>query len=1289
MLKLLESMLEKTIRCPSCQTTFKAPPAALPNDPPEVLPATAPLLGERPEEPPVLEAVDDDAPAGRRVQRSRVPEDRESDRRKALPPKQGWKVGLLLGIAAIVLVLCGGFGTLVFFVGKAVVNAAANPAIPESEWQTVRPQGCRCSVSMPGWPNHMLRNGPGSTPATGWKSGVALPKYHRTFLIAFGEVAPGYLAELGPNPLLALARGEAENVRKQSGGKPLEERDLTWDGVPAREFVMELPDNGLLIERVMLVPQPLGSTAYVLAVEGQRLRPDSPEVGRFFSSLQIDPIPKPNPQPNPNPQPKPRPKPTPTPGQEQLKLIGDRLTIHPRGTRLVRTAPDAKVLAALGEDGVVKLLELPTFGSDPRTYRVRATLPAVAGPFRDLAYDKNCTLLAVVAGDNVHLYEAFTGKPFASLSFKEPIAATIAPSGSPLAVAVRKPGDEGSEIHFWDRNRRTPDGEPLKLPGKVSDLAWSPDGTQLAVAVGGEVRLFHPYNRRFLLTTIAAHMGSIAGLAYAPNSQTLVTVGGDKMIKRWSVKDGKFLMAYEGHTNPIGRPAFSPDGSRLATLGGKGDEGVRLWETATGKPLSIFITTPAQVANLDILRDGRTIVVALRNEPIRLCGIPAGNINVKTTPYGKPTRPEEVNRFDVPIAIQMVRFSPDGKTLATADGEGDLQLLNVADWQRLAVKSTAPHRGGRGRGPAVTFAYGGDGRLVAAAGGGGSARVYLRDGVSGALRSDFPAGDGWVRCLAVSPDGKHVAVGFESAPPPRLGQQPKADAASFVRLWDISGEPKQLGTLEKLPYPLGGLAFGRDGKTIYVAAAKLMRRWRTETREELSAWDGALADLAALDVAADGRVYAAGQDMLIHTWDAEGRHGIPLEGHTNGITGLALTTDGKRLASVSRDGTCRLWDTATGETIAVTEDKSQDGNVAVGLPTFSPDGSLLVVAADYNKVSVLRTERVKGQAPAQPVPVKKSSSEPGAVTAFDAVKMRFFKNAGFISDSTLLTANNIGGLQRWNWPDGKLRDEKQHLSAVHALARSRDGKLVALAAGNAVYLRDGDTGRLRACLPCPSGEKYFYASLSALAVSPQGDLLALARYLALQNGNELIVWDVKEGRQRAIVRPTSSVSSLAFSPDGKTLAAGLVSSNCVALYDPLDLKERKLIAKQKRGVGAVSFSPDGKRLATSSSEGLVKMWDLAEDKELWSKPWSLRNAWRQSVCFSPDGKWLVAAPLSTKHGLVLVDADNGELRTEVTRHPMPNSDPSFSPDGKFLAVVRKGPDQVVVFEVAQLLARMP
>ena len=667
--------------------------------------------------------------------------------------------------------------------------------------------------------------------------------------------------------------------------------------------------------------------------------------------------------------------------------------------------------------------------------------------------------------------------------------------------------------------------------------------------------------------------------------------------------------------------------------------------------------------------------------------------------FGKAEQPEEANRFNVGIAIQMVGFSPDGKTLAASGREGELLLLNVADWTRRAVVTSASGPRRRGRGPALTFAYAGDGRLICASGGGKSARVYLRDGVSGELRGDFLAGDGWVRCLAVSPDGKRVAVGLESRAPIRLGEQPRKGDTSFVRLWDISAEPKQLGTLEKLSYPLGGLAFDRDGKTLYIAAGKLVHRWRPDTREELPAWDGALSDLAAVVVAADGRVYAAGEDLLIHSWDAEGRHGVPLEGHRRGppwggvsqggVSGLALTTDGKRLASVGGDGTCRLWDTATGETIAITEDKSNSGNVAVGLPAFSPNGKLLLVAADYNKVSVLWTDRVKGKAPVPPMPTKKASSEPGVVTAIAPVGKQFFTNACFTDNSTLLTAEANGDLHRWSCPEGDLRDDKQHFRTVRGMAHSRDGKVVALEAVNAVYVRDGASGKLLGCVPSPPGEKYSAGMISALAVSPQGDLLALARYLALQNGNELIVWDIKQRRPRAVIHRKYSVSSLAFSPDGKTLAAGLTSENGVALYDPHELKEPKLIAKQKRGVGAVAYSPDGMRLATSSSDGLVKMWDVAEDKELWSKPWSLANAWRQSICFSPDGKWLVAAPLSKKQGLVLVDAANGELRLEVTRHPMPNSEPSFSPDGKYLAVSQKAPYQVVVYEVAQLLARKP
>jgi WD40 repeat protein len=147
-------------------------------------------------------------------------------------------------------------------------------------------------------------------------------------------------------------------------------------------------------------------------------------------------------------------------------------------------------------------------------------------------------------------------------------------------------------------------------------------------------------------------------------------------------------------------------------------------------------------------------------------------------------------------------------------------------------------------------------------------------------------------------------------------------------------------------------------------------------------------------------------------------------------------------------------------------------------------------------------------------------------------------------------------------------------------------------------------------------------------------------------------------------RPIVLTSTIAFSPDGKLLAAPTGSS--VQLWD---VDKRRVVAKLEhpfredspyvKGVTAVVFSPDGKRLASVASNATVQIWDVATGK----KAAAFKGFW--PAAFSPDGKTLAVGlklwDLSTtkpKPALKGLDADERAMVNAVV----------FSPDGKTLAV---------------------
>jgi RNA polymerase sigma factor (sigma-70 family) len=190
--------------------------------------------------------------------------------------------------------------------------------------------------------------------------------------------------------------------------------------------------------------------------------------------------------------------------------------------------------------------------------------------------------------------------------------------------------------------------------------------------------------------------------------------------------------------------------------------------------------------------------------------------------------------------------------------------------------------------------------------------------------------------------------------------------------------------------------------------------------------------------------------------------------------------------------------------------------------------------------------------------------------------------------------------------------------------------------------------------------------VTSVAYSPDGKTLASAGV-----NRTIKLWDVATGREKATfarhsdahpVPYSTDLKAVVFSPDGKLLASGSADKT-IQLCDVDTGKVLAILRGHTDGVTSLAFSPDGKTLASASLDETIRLWDVATRKQ--RATLKGHSEWVWSVVFSPDGKALASA--SGDRTVRLWNVAAGTEQATLKGHRYTVHAVAFSPDGKTLA----------------------
>lgn len=279
----------------------------------------------------------------------------------------------------------------------------------------------------------------------------------------------------------------------------------------------------------------------------------------------------------------------------------------------------------------------------------------------------------------------------------------------------------------------------------IRDIAWSPDGTLLAVAETNGVALYAPETMLEVRAVDVEVMG--LSVAFSPDGLTLATAGSDAAVKLWRVDDGTLLHTMRGHSDFVNGLAFTTDGSMLASAAGLMDKTIKLWRVSDGGLIRTLQGIHANVNSVAFAPDGKTLASADFSKQVKLWNVGDGDMRYRMEGHTSE--------------VFSVAFAPNGQTIASGSLDGTVKLWNATDGtlQQTLQGHTSYVR-------CITFAP--DGLTLAS--GSDDKTVRLWSTQTGMLLHTLEGHTAAVLSVAFAPDGARLVSGGKDG---------------MVKVWDM------------------------------------------------------------------------------------------------------------------------------------------------------------------------------------------------------------------------------------------------------------------------------------------------------------------------------------------------------------------------------------------------------------------------------------------------------------------------------------------------------------------------